>query len=266
MEHNQTLFITGKLPGRKLAEGFIHDIHLDGTVIYKLAKPGFPDYLSCEAVSHERNNMRYLEARGFLVPPNCEIFRCEAGYGLRMSFVPGELLSSDAVFEALLQSAAAISESWAGPADNRFESWAQYLQFTLTRQLAQIRQIPQEDRDYLCSAVGRIKIKANCLLLIDGNLKNVIVRPDGSLCLLDMDRLILGDPRFQHVYLQYQRGDISLSAAPETWLDLLYAVVITVEDIFFRINHAMAYAKELELYGHLMNAIKQVPLCGTPSR
>lgn len=257
MEQNPTIPIIKNLPGKKFTEGFIHDIHLDGTVVYKLAKPCFPDYLSYATVAHELINMRYLEAHGFLVPPDYEIFRCEAGYGLRMSFVSGEPLSSEGIFEDLLKSAATITESWAGPPDNRFESWDRYLQFTVTRQLAQIRQIPQEDSDYLCRVVGRVKITTNCLLLIDANLKNVIVKTDGSLCLLDMDRLILGDPRFQRVYLQYQRGKISLSESPETWLDLLYAVLITVEDIFFRSNHSLDYANELEFYMHLRKCLKQ---------
>jgi len=247
------------LPGRKFAEGFIHDIYLDGATVYKLAKPGFSDYLGYEAVAHERNNMRYLEEHGFSVASGYTVFRCEAGYGLRMSFISGKPLSDRAVFEELLRVAACVTEPWAGPPDNRFESWNRYLEFTVTRQLSQIKAIPTEDADYLCSAIRCVKNSTNCLLLIDANPENVIVGADEMLYLLDMDRLILGDPRFQHVYLQYQRGQVSLSLYPDTWPDLLYAVLITVEDISFRANHGLAYTEELKLYRHLMNGIKQHP-------
>lgn len=259
MEHNQTILIAGKLLGKKIAEGFIHDIYLDGNIVYKLAKPGFPDYLSFEAVTHELSNMRYLKDHSFPVASGYEIFRCEAGYGLRMSFISGKPLSNEALLDALFQAATSITENWAGSPDNQFESWNRYLQFNVTRQLTQIKQISAEDCDYLCKAISCVKIQANCLLLIDANMRNVIVGADGTLFLLDMDRLILGDPRFQRIYLQYQRGTISLLEYPETWLGLLYAVLIIVEDISFRVNHGLAYAEQLKLYMHLMNRFKQCP-------
>lgn len=264
MEHNNTIYIniSDKQSWVKYAEGFIHNIYKALPFVYKLAKPEYLDYLTYEAVIHELKNMQYLSQKGFCIAKGYQVFRCDAGYGLRMSFVQGTLLSKhesrDIIFFDILHKLASIREPWAGPIDNRFPSWNQYLLSSVRKQFTMITQIPKDDCSFLCGEIGRVACRKYSVLLIDANLDNFIVGTDSMIYLLDMDRLILGDALYQDIYMHYQRGNISLTTYPKTRIELLYAVLITIEDLYFRVRYKMEYFDQLELYKNMISCLKKI--------
>lgn len=257
MGNSSTIPIINKIPGEKYSEGYIHEIFKDGPSIYKIAKHCFLDYASYTSVSHELYNMDFLAKNGFLTASDYQVFFSPRGYGLKMSFIQGVPVSTDnnhdALFASLLKRASAIIKGWAGPPDNHFNSWSDFLSFSLFTQVKKLDFITSKDFTKLNAAICNIRINSNSLLFIDANQNNVILHPSGDLYLIDMDRIILGDCDYQEAHFCYQRGDFSINKSNNTFIHLLYYILIVLEDISFRAGHKLEYREQYSTYKYLMN-------------